>query len=161
METNTFDKLLLQTAFVCMASDGTVADEEKVLLKETCKKEAVFQNIDVEEELKVFASEFNAKGKDYFFDYYKKIEQAELSESEQLTLIRISIAIIKADANIEYSEVKFFKTIRYRLKISDEAIVANLSEDIEDIDLFLGEDIKSYISIETATEQYFKATDFL
>lgn len=47
-----------------------------------------------------------------------------LNETEQLLLVSLAIKAIEADNRIEYTEVKFFKKIRSRLTVSDEAILA-------------------------------------
>jgi hypothetical protein len=52
------------------------------------------------------------------------LEKSTLTEQEELTLIDFAIQTIKADEQIEYSEIKFFKNIRHRLKISDNNILA-------------------------------------
>ena len=47
----------------------------------------------------------------------------DLSDRDQLLLVSLALKAIEADNRIEYSEVKFFKKIRSRLSISDEAIL--------------------------------------
>ena len=47
-----------------------------------------------------------------------------MNETEQLLIVSLTIKAIEADNRIEYAEVKFFKKIRSRLTISDEAILA-------------------------------------
>lgn len=47
-----------------------------------------------------------------------------MNETEQLLLVSLAIKAIEADNRIEYAEVKFFKKIRSRLTVSDEAILA-------------------------------------
>jgi hypothetical protein len=71
------------------------------------------------------------------------------------------IRVIKADNVIEYSEIKFFKNIRYRLKISDDRILSSyLSDKNDDLYLFLGEDIKVDISLDEIKQQYLNTVEF-
>ena len=63
----------------------------------------------------------------------------ELSEANELKLIEVAIATIKADDIIEYSEIKFFKVIRSKLKIDNEPILEK-HPDFED---YLEQDIIS------------------
>jgi uncharacterized tellurite resistance protein B-like protein len=151
----TFDKLLLQTAFICMACDGKIAPVEIALIKSICDKEPVFQNMDFNVEIEKFVTDINAGGKQFIANCLQLLEETNLTEQEELDLIDIAIRVIKADNVVEYSEIKFFKTIRYRLKISDDAVIAYFSSTIEDIDLFLGEDIRTNTSLEDITQQYF------
>ena len=58
-------------------------------------------------------------------------------------MIKIAIATIEADEQIEYSEISFFKKIRKNLAISDETILEALPDkedyllpDIADNDVF-------------------------
>lgn len=57
-------------------------------------------------------------------NYLKEINSVELNKQEQLLLVSLAIKAIEADNSIEYAEVKFFKKIRSKLTISDEAILA-------------------------------------
>jgi uncharacterized membrane protein YebE (DUF533 family) len=41
MDTISFDKLLLKTAFCCMASDGNIDNREIALIKSMCEKFAI------------------------------------------------------------------------------------------------------------------------
>ena len=56
--------------------------------------------------------------------YLKELKSVVLNETEQLLLVSLAIKAIEADNRIEYAEVKFFKKIRSRLSVSDEAILA-------------------------------------
>jgi uncharacterized tellurite resistance protein B-like protein len=157
----TFDKLLLQTAFICMACDGEIAPEEIALIKSICEKEPVFQNMDFNVEIEKFVTDINAGGKKFISDFLKMLEQkaVDLSEQEQFSLIDIAIKVIKADNKIEYSEIKFFKTIRYRLKVSDDAIITHFFATVEDIEWFLGEDIHTETTLDKITQQYLDLAD--
>ena len=50
METISFDKLLLKTAFCCMASDGHIDNREIELIKSMCEKSPLFKDFKFEEE---------------------------------------------------------------------------------------------------------------
>jgi uncharacterized membrane protein YebE (DUF533 family) len=43
METVSFDKLLLKTAFCCMASDGHIDNKEINLIKSMCENSSLFK----------------------------------------------------------------------------------------------------------------------
>ena len=59
------------------------------------------------------------------------------------------------DEQIEYSEIKIFKNIRHRLKISDENILTVLP----DIEQFLEEDIVTESFLDKITSQYLEAAE--
>lgn len=77
--------------------------------------------------------------------------EAKLSNQEQLMIADLAIQSIEADNRIEYSEVKFFKKIRSRLSIGDEAI---LKEHPDKEDLLLP-DIQTNDKLDWDTDTHF------
>lgn len=61
-------------------------------------------------------------------EYVDSIREMDLSEEEQLLVVKLAIDIIEADNEILYSEVKFFKRIRRNLTISDELILSKFPD---------------------------------
>lgn len=120
----TKEELYLKTVFCCMACDGDIAPEEVDMVKELCAKDELFHNIDAEKYINLWISGINEKGSEFLQSYLREIKTVNLDEKEQLRLVALAIKTIEADNRIEYSEVKFFKKIRSRLSISDEAILA-------------------------------------
>ena len=78
------------------------------------------------------------------------MNSANLSETEELILIDFALRTINADEILEYSEIKFFKNIRHRLKVSDNRILI-AHPDIAD---FLEEDIKNDSYLESITSHF-------
>jgi uncharacterized tellurite resistance protein B-like protein len=152
MDSVTFDKLLLKTAFCCMASDGKIDDREISLIKSICEKSPLFTNFNFQEEINLLIGKINSEGKTFIQYYFDLLKQAQLNEEEKLTLIDFAIQIIKADEQIEYSEIKFFKNIRHRLKVSDEKILARFP----DLELYLEDDIITDNFLDKITSQYFE-----
>lgn len=155
MDTITFDKLLLKTAFCCMAADGNIDKREIALIKSLCEKSPLFANFNFQEEINQLVSKINTSGKAFIQHYFDLLKQTQLSEQEELTLIDFSIQTINADEQVEYSEIKFFKNIRHRLKVSDEKIL----ERFPDIEQFLEEDIITDTFLDKITSQYFETTE--
>jgi uncharacterized tellurite resistance protein B-like protein len=103
-----------------MACDGNIAQQEIAVIKSVCEKSPVLKYLNFEEEINSLISETNYKGKNFINEFFNALRSTDLSEEEELTLIDFAIQVIKADEHIEYSEIKFFKQIRHRLKVSDE-----------------------------------------
>jgi len=59
METITFDKLLLKTAFCCMASDGNIDKKEIAQIKVLCKDSPLFNDFDFVKEINELVSKIN------------------------------------------------------------------------------------------------------
>ena len=155
METISFDKLLLKTAFCCMASDGNIDKREIALIKTMCGNSPLFANFNFEEEINNLVTKLNTKGKEFISYYFDLLKHSTLTEQEELTLIDFAINTIKADEQIEYSEIKFFKVIRHNLKISDEKVLAVYP----DIEQFLEEDIVTESFLDKITKQYLEAVE--
>lgn len=155
MDTISFDKLLLKTAFCCMASDGNIDKREIALIKSMSEKSPLFKDFNFQEEINSLVSKINTRGKEFISDYFDLLGKSTLTEQEELTLIDFAIQTIKADEQIEYSEIKFFKNIRHRLKVSDDNILAVFP----DIEQFLEEDIVTESFLDKITNQYLEAAE--
>lgn len=156
MKTISFDKLLLKTAFCCMAADGDIDKREVSLIKTLCEKSPLFQNFNFEEDINQLVDKINTSGKAFIQYYFNLLKEAQLSEEQELTLIDFAIQTIYADEKVEYSEIKFFKNIRHRLKVSDDTIL----DHFPDIEQFLEEDIVTETFLDKITNQYLEAADF-
>jgi len=137
METLQFDKLLLKTAFSCMACDGDIDKREIKLIKRLHKEKKTFGDLDVNTEMDNLLIAINKDGHQFMRDYFDELTTSELTETNELNLIEVAIDTIKADEKVEYSEIKFFKVIRSKLKIDNEPILEK-HPDFED---YLEQDI--------------------
>lgn len=144
METLQFDKLLLKTAFSCMACDGDIDKREIKLIKRLHKEKKTFGDLDVNTEMDNLLVAINKNGHQFMRDYFDELTASELTEANELNLIEVAIDTIKADEKVEYSEIKFFKVIRSKLKIDNDPILEK-HPDFED---YLEQDIitDSYLS---------------
>tara|TARA_R100000789_G_scaffold57465_1_gene55489 strand:- start:169 stop:708 length:540 start_codon:yes stop_codon:yes gene_type:complete len=144
METLHFNKLLLKTAFSCMACDGDIDKREVKLIKQLHKENKTFGEIDINSELDTLLLAINKDGNQFLKNYFKELKATDLSEANELKLVEVAIGTIKADDKVEYSEIKFFKVIRSKLKIENEAILENHP----DFEEYLEQDIisESYLS---------------
>lgn len=150
----TFDKLLLKTAFCCMASDGNIDNREIGVIKSLCEKSSLLQKFNFQEEINLLISKINERGLEFIAYYFDLLKNSTLTEQEELTLIDFAIQTIKADEQIEYSEIKFFKIIRSYLKIRDERIL----KVFPDIEQFLEQDIITESYLDKITKQYLSLT---
>lgn len=151
-----FEKILLETAFFCMASDGDVDPREVNTVKALCEKSDLFDQVNIEVRLNELTDEINKKGIELISDFLNKIENENFSKEEELLIIDFALKTIYADEKIDYSEIKFFKTIRHRLKLSDEDIM----DEFPDLDdNFLAADIQTESTIETLTQDFFKTVN--
>jgi len=155
METISFDRLLIKTAFCCMASDGVIDKREIALIKKMCENSPIFEEFEFKKEINSLVTKLNTKGKEFINHYFDLLKDAKLTEQEELTLIDFAINTIKADDLIEYTEIKFFKVIRHNLKVIDEKILAVYP----DVESWLEEDISTESQFDKLTKQYFDSAE--
>lgn len=106
-----------------MACDGEIADEEIALIKEHIEKSDLYEGIEVEKTLNGWIKQINEEGRTFLIKYLRELAATELSEEQELLIVRLAVEMIEADNIIQYSEVKFFKKIRVLLSLSDAAIL--------------------------------------
>lgn len=150
MDTITFDKLLLKTAFCCMASDGHIDKREISHIKKMCENSVLFKDFDFQKEINQLVAKINERGKEFIHYYFGLLDKTVLNEQEELSIIDFAIQTILADEQIEYAEIKMFKNIRHRLNVSDAKIL-NLLPGIEQ---FLEEDIKTESFLDKITSHF-------
>ena len=150
MDTIKFDKLLLNTAFCCMACDGNIDPKEIELIKSMCSNSPLFVAFNFGDEINSLVTKLNTEGNHFINNYFDLLNAASLSEDEELTLIDFAIKTINADEKIEYSEIKFFKVIRHHLKLSDETILSKYP----DIEYWLEQDIITENYLDKIKSQY-------
>ena len=144
MDNKEYNKLLLKTAFSCMACDGDIDKREVKLIKRLHKENKTFGEIDINTEMDNLLISINKDGHQFMRDYFNELTTSDLSEANELNLIEVAIDTIKADEKVEYSEIKFFKVIRSNLKIDDDSIL----EKHPDFENYLEQDIisESYLA---------------
>ncbi len=127
-----------------MACDGDIDPKEINLIKSLHQEKKLFGDIDLFSEIEIHRKAINENSSSFLKNYFKELASAELSEQDDLKLIEVAIETIKADEEIKYSEIKFFKVIRSRLKIANELILS-FHPDFED---YLEQDIisESYLA---------------
>ncbi len=133
-----------------MASDGNIDNREITLIKSMCEKSSLLDDFNFQDEINRLVTKINTNGKEFISYYFDLLKANSLTQQEELTLIDFAIQTIKADEQIEYSEIKFFKNIRHRLQISDENILAVYP----DLEQFLEEDIITESFLDKITNQY-------
>jgi len=158
MEQLNFKKLILKTAFSCMACDGDIDKAELALIQKTEEKEQLFGISDFSNQINLLFNEINNSGKDFLRDYLKELENNDFSTEQLLKIIEVSIKMIKADKIEKYSEFKFFKILRGKLNISDEEIIKKLGDQFDNLESdYLSQDIISSKYLDILQEDYFSS----
>jgi len=137
-----------------MACDGDIDKRELILIKKIHQDTKIFGEIDINKELENLLLEINRDGHKFLKSYFNELTSTKLSEQNELKLIEVAIDTINADDKVEYSEVKFFKVIRSKLKIDDNTILS-LHPDYEE---YLEKDIISESYLARLQNDFFEST---
>ena len=151
METQAFSQLLLKTAFSCMACDGDIDKREVQLIKKMHVEQGIFGSVELDNELEDLFVQINRDGRGFLTGFFQELDVADLNQSEEVKLLEVAMLTINADERVEYSEIKFFKVIRSRLNVDNDAILA-VHPDFEG---FLEEDIFSESYLRRLTDDFF------
>lgn len=125
MENN---ELYLKTAFCCMACDGNIAEEEVQLIKDYVAEQTYFEGLDAKTLLNRYIESINKDGISFLNAFLTDIRNIELTEEQEMNIVKIAIEMIEADNVIKYSEIKFFKKIRQYLNLTDETILNEMPD---------------------------------
>ena len=147
--------ILLRTAFACMACDGEISPDEVKTIRSMATDDSLFGDIDIDASLAMLTDEINRQGKAFLQYYLQQLGASELSREEELEVCRIAVRTIQADAEVRYSEVKFFKVLRQCLHVvtDDEILAACPTID----DFYLAQDVRA--DFVTMLNDYFSAVE--
>ena len=151
---NSLEKILLRTAFVCMTSDGEIDDREVEIIRGLSKSHHAFKLMEIEKEINQLLEAINQDWRSFIATFFDDLKNHSFSEEENKAILEVAIKTIYADEQVEYSEIKLFKNIRHRLKISDEKII----EAFPQVEQFLEDDVYSKAFLDRLTNQYLHDT---
>ena len=120
------DLIILKTAICCMACDGTINEEEVKILHDSLKNDF---------DLDIIQSEivsFNSMGKQYLKEYINSLCEYKNKHDLHIKILNTAVKMIKADQEVEYAEIKFFKLIFNTLGIEPQFVLENISDIDED-----------------------------
>lgn len=133
------NEVLLKTAFSCAACDGEIAPSEVEMVEKLSVEKKLFGSLDVKKEMQLMVDDINKDGKVFLKKYLKMLADNNFTEDDELKIMQMAVWTIQADNKIEYSEIKFFKTLRSNFKVDDDTIL----QKVDGIDeMYLQQDIK-------------------
>ena len=156
MERTEFEGLLLKTLFACMACDQAIDPSELQLIRSMASKSGLFQGRDLDAELDAMRQALNTQGYAFFRHYFAELAVTDLSEAEQLELLDTAVAMVEADEEIEYREIRFVKLIRSELPITDD----HIAEQRPALREYLKEDIAEPFFKDRLLSQFFVEESF-
>lgn len=134
-----------------MACDGNIDKRELILIKKLHQEKKYFGEIDIDQELEQLLVAINKDGLKFLKDFLTELNSGGLTEEQELKIVEVAINTIKADEKVEYSEIKFFKVIRSKLKIDNDPIL----ERHPDFEEYLEQDIISSSYLARLQDDFF------
>jgi len=132
MDKNKFKKILFKVAFCTMACDGDIDDREITEIKLMDKKANYFADINLSNELDQLINNFKANGVGIIEGLFDEVAQTDFNSIQELLILEVALRVIYADKIVDENEVKFFKFLRSKLKISNN-IISDRFGDISDV----------------------------
>lgn len=114
-----------------MACDGEIAKEEVSTLKKLSEEQHLFKKEELNEVLPIVMDSLVKYGYEFVTSYLDLLEKASFNDIQALQILDVATKTIYADNKIEYDEIKFFKSIRKHLKVTDEQILSKV-DGVED-----------------------------
>jgi hypothetical protein len=148
----------LAACWLTVDAEGLGREEARTLewvlmppwIHDVCLNGPIFVDFNFKSEINRLVEKMNSEGKDFIRYYFSLLDRIQLSLEEEMNLVEFAISTIKADDDIKYEEIKFFKNIRHRLKITDDQIL----EKMPDVEIFLEEDISTESTLDHLLHQY-------
>lgn len=123
MDKDSFNRLLLETAFVCTAADGVVEEGEVEALAEF----AATHHLADKETLNILLSEwserFNREGTGFMKSFLNALPDLDLSRKEKIRLLEMAALTAQIDHMVWEGERTFFKLLFYKLDIKESTVL--------------------------------------
>ena len=128
MEQNEFQRLLLVTAICAMSCDGDIDDKEILELRKILEVSHYFRGINKIDFAEDMLGEVTTDGHRFVGNFFKQLEEAELSSTQELLILEIILRIIQADDRLDENEIMFLRLVRAKFDVYDEIIIHRFGE---------------------------------
>jgi uncharacterized tellurite resistance protein B-like protein len=125
MNKEEFANIYLKVALAAILADGEVAEEEIAALKKFNENEYYLSGYDLEDKIVQFETKFIARGYIVIKTILNELAYADISDSQKLILLNLSIQIVRADHVITLDEINFIKQLTTNLKIANFIVESN------------------------------------
>jgi uncharacterized tellurite resistance protein B-like protein len=122
MEQKKFQTLLLETVICSIACDGDIDDREIAELHKMINQAQYFKGLDVNEFLDKMIISVRNDGRAFLGDYFRRLQDAELSPMQELLVLEVVLRIIQADERLDDNEIAFLHLVRSNLNVHNEII---------------------------------------
>lgn len=128
MDKDSFDHLLLETAFIFTAADGVVEEGEVEALAEFAVTHHLADKATLNEQLNVWCERFNREGTGFMKDFLNALPGLDLSKKEKLRLLQMAALAIQIDHVVWEGERTFFKLLFYKLDVKGSTVLKKVKD---------------------------------
>lgn len=133
MKNQEFKALLIRTAVMAMASDGSIENSEITELNNIVSNEVYFLDFEYDEILNSYIEDIKQHGNSAINKYIQEISTYELTQKQELLIIEVLLRIIQADENVADSELKFLQLVKSKLKTDEQTLIINFPNNINQL----------------------------
>jgi len=130
MKTYEFQEFLFKSAITVMACDGSIEEKEINEIKKIAEGEIYFMGYEYEQPLKDNLNYIKVNGKNAINQYLLELSNTDLSDKQELLLIKVLIRTIEADERTHQNEIKFLQMVKSKLKIDEETLISRFPNQI-------------------------------
>lgn len=123
MDKDSFNHLLLETAFVFTAADGVVEEGEVEALAEMATRQHLADKETLEILLSQWSERFNREGTGFMKAFLNALPELELSKKEKLRLLDMAALTARIDQMVWEGERTFFKLLFYKLDLKESTVL--------------------------------------
>lgn len=123
MDKDSFDHLLLETAFVFTAADGVVEEGEVEALTEFAAAHHLADKETLNTLLSQWSERFNREGTGYMKAFLESLPEMDLSKKEKIRLLQMAALTAQIDHMVWEGERTFFKLLFYKLDIKESTVL--------------------------------------
>lgn len=145
MNSEEFQDFLLKAAIYLIACDGHIDEDEISELRRIVETEIYFMGYDFEDSFTRNLKNLEDKGVEEINGFLRNVESVILTENQEIFLIEVLIRVLESDKNIEQNEITFIQTVKSKLKVSDNILIAKFPKQMNYLI-----DISDYVSNKNA-----------
>ena len=124
MERKEFTENLLKIAFAATVCDGDIDDSELEVIHALKDEDFYLKDEDLSEVLNGYEKDAADSFLDFASNTLKECYNLDFTATEKMIVMKLAIAVVRADGKIEEEEISFIKSLMLNLQIPEEIVIA-------------------------------------
>ncbi|MBK9763000.1 MAG: hypothetical protein IPO87_06470 [Flavobacteriales bacterium] len=128
MRTPLFQDLLLRSAVIAIACDGSIDTSEVDEINNMAVNEIYFLGFDYQPPFATYLADIRIRGKRAIEEYLAALSKAPLNDQQKLLLIEVLIRVMKADSNWAENEKALLHMAIKNIQVAEEVVIEAFPE---------------------------------